>query len=975
MNGVAARLGALERDNFEHNPFIPFNELEKLFTHDRIYELLEQSNLDFHRIDETVNRVLNGGLRTFAILCAVYDVGNITQFIKEDQFSKVSLDAKLPLLQTDIPRLFPDSKKGEMFFRKQWSFLAPVFSFEDRSCRNLNDRIILPFLSKEIVGAGGFAKVYKVTIDESHHTLGTSTEFDVLAGSGTMRYQSMSPQRLDLICKQLERPDNEGTLANEFDEEVSILSALRCLQHPNIITLITAFSKGTTHNFLFPVADRDLNKLLETDYRLPGFQTVTEIVGSLWGLSSALDAVHYYFFPKFGIRQIGCHYDIKPSNILVNNGKLLLSDFGLSRLQKMEEGSQTTFRKGGADYLAPECEDVTGRFKHRRVGRASDIWSLGCVLAEILAYLSVEPAKGPKAVQSFKEDRRTKFEPFIMYPFFGHKVINPSVRRLLEHCIQNLSCELGLLARIVDKILQFDPDQRPSAGDVTRLLFHLTQQRRVSEIISILGTDGKSLDLELDIEVERLKIWSETVGLNADPLNVADSTWFAANHSFDEYMNLQLLLINIQTEFAGIATELQKTSPGQPAFRLYYRLQQLQDQLWDGQALAVRRIMFSRLEDTMLSKDDPGQPQEASELVRGTLSDSPGEDSYSSSTEQFRRRFVCLATMRSVASALSRRDRQERDCRVDRGSIKGPWADLGPHTIGNMEPQDEPVLIEFLTYEEAWSSREDELLERVNDIASLRSGAVSESIVPILRCRGYYPEPTRSRFGIVYQLPPKAQNTIPISFLTVLERTKAKPLQPSLTQRYKLAAALVSHILSFHRGGWLHKGISSLNIICFPDAFPSIGASLSTPFFIGFNHSRVNNDNAYSSLSGPEMEYQHPAYQRNALSYADNSKNPIVRFCQEFDYYSIGMVLMEIAFWTPLKSITERIEGSRKEMLEKLRDKYVPLVRVYMGDIYGDTVQYCLKIYEQNLKEKPSPEEVRDGFNENVVMPISTCSV
>lgn len=50
------------------------------------------------------------------------------------------------------------------------------------------------------------------------------------------------------------------------------------------------------------------------------------------------------------------------------------------------------------------------------------------------------------------------------------------------------------------------------------------------------------------------------------------------------------------------------------------------------------------------------------------------------------------------------------------------------------------------------------------------------------------------------------------------------------------------------------------------------------------------------------------------------------------------MVLMEIAFWTPLKSITESIEGSRKEMLEKLLEKYVPLVSAYMGDIYGAAV-------------------------------------
>ena len=352
--------------------------------------------------------------------------------------------------------------------------------------------------------------------------------------------------------------------------------------------------------------------------------------------------------------------------------------------------------------------------------------------------------------------------------------------------------------------------------------------------------------------------------------------------------------------------------------------------------------MFGRLEETMLNKDNPARSQKSLELIQGTPSDSPDRDSYSPSTEQFCRRFASLATMRSVASAIVRQDRQNQDLRLDRESIKGPWSDLGPHTIGKFEPEGEPVLIEILTYEKAWSSHEDELLERVNAIASLRSRSFSGSIFPILRCRGYYPEITRSRFGIVYPLPLEAQNTVPISFLTVLERTKARTLQPSLTQRYKLATALVSHFLSFHRGGWLHKGVSALNIICFPDAFLSIAASLSTPYSIGINHSRVNGDNAYSSLSGPEMEYQHPVYGRNTLPCAGNSTNSIVRFRQEFDCYSVGMVLTEIALWTPLKSIAERIEGSRKEMLEKLLETYVPLIRMYMGDIYGAAVQYCL---------------------------------
>ncbi len=164
MADIADRLGALELENFEHKSFIPFSELKKLFTRDKVYELLRQYDIHFHLINETVDRVLDGGLRTFAVLGAVQDIGSITRFIKEDQFSGVSLDARLPLQGTDISRYFSNPEKGKLFLRRQWSFLAPVFS-ENRSCRKLDDRIILPFLHKKLVDKGGFGKVYRISVD------------------------------------------------------------------------------------------------------------------------------------------------------------------------------------------------------------------------------------------------------------------------------------------------------------------------------------------------------------------------------------------------------------------------------------------------------------------------------------------------------------------------------------------------------------------------------------------------------------------------------------------------------------------------------------------------------------------------------------------------------------------------------------------------------------------------------------------
>lgn len=58
MADIASDLGTLEHENFEHKPFVPFNKLEALFTHDKVLELLEQHDLEFHLIDETVKKSL-----------------------------------------------------------------------------------------------------------------------------------------------------------------------------------------------------------------------------------------------------------------------------------------------------------------------------------------------------------------------------------------------------------------------------------------------------------------------------------------------------------------------------------------------------------------------------------------------------------------------------------------------------------------------------------------------------------------------------------------------------------------------------------------------------------------------------------------------------------------------------------------------------------------------------------------------------
>jgi hypothetical protein len=120
------------------------------------------------------------------------------------------------------------------------------------------------------------------------------------------------------------------------------------------------------------------------------------------------------------------------------------------------------------------------------------------------------------------------------------------------------------------------------------------------------------------------------------------------------------------------------------------------------------------------------------------------------------------------------------------------------------------------------------------------------------------------------------------------------------------------------------------------------------------------------------LEYQHPTYLENTRRSLSDPENRAPRFQQEFDYYSVGLVLMEIAFWRPLNEITQKIRGEPEKLVADLLETHIPLVKTYMGDSYGDAVRFCLTCYESVDK---NAEVAREEFRRNVVVQIKQHSV
>ncbi|KAK2187438.1 hypothetical protein NP493_165g02043 [Ridgeia piscesae] len=159
------------------------------------------------------------------------------------------------------------------------------------------------------------------------------------------------------------------------------------------------------------------------------------------------------------------HRDIKPGNLLVNsNCCLKICDFGLARIEEPDENCHMTQEVVTQYYRAPEI--LMGA---RHYASSIDIWSVGCIFAELLSRHILFQAQSP--IQQLDlitdllgtpclEDIRTACEPARQHMHrLPHKP--PTMAALYRLSSQATHEAVHLLCRM----LVFDPDKRITAVD------------------------------------------------------------------------------------------------------------------------------------------------------------------------------------------------------------------------------------------------------------------------------------------------------------------------------------------------------------------------------------------------------------------------------------------------------------------------------------------------------------------------------
>ena len=185
------------------------------------------------------------------------------------------------------------------------------------------------------------------------------------------------------------------------------------LSHRHIVQVYDAGEVGGTPYFVMEWIDG--SSLAEPNL-LATLDSMRRRLQIVWAVAQGLEHAHS--------REV-VHCDVKPGNILVaKNGECKLTDFGLSNLARQLRSGERAAPAGTPRYAAPEVG------LHSGPTSASDVFSLGCVLYELLT--------GMRAFRPSPSADRHAFTLTAVEDVTPPRILNPSISAHLNDLVVSM---------------------------------------------------------------------------------------------------------------------------------------------------------------------------------------------------------------------------------------------------------------------------------------------------------------------------------------------------------------------------------------------------------------------------------------------------------------------------------------------------------------------------------------------------------
>ncbi|XP_042474940.1 L-type lectin-domain containing receptor kinase S.4 [Macadamia integrifolia] len=282
------------------------------------------------------------------------------------------------------------------------------------------------FKEKELLGFGGFGRVYRGTLPKS---------------------------KTQVAVKRISHESKQGL--REFASEISSVGRLRhrnlvqlqgwCRRRGDLLLVYDFMPNGSLDKYLFDQPKSTLS--WEQRFKI------------IKGVASGLLYLHEEW------EQVVIHRDVKASNVLLDgemNGRL--GDFGLARLYERGSNPSTTRVVGTLGYLAPELT------KTGKATASSDVFAFGALLLEVVC--------GRRPIEA-----KASPEELILVDWVWERwrqgsileVVDPKLKGDYDEVEAVMVSKLGLMCS------NSSPTARPSMRQVVR---YLEWETRLPEILS-----------------------------------------------------------------------------------------------------------------------------------------------------------------------------------------------------------------------------------------------------------------------------------------------------------------------------------------------------------------------------------------------------------------------------------------------------------------------------------------------------------